>query len=69
MLARTQFNTVSGRYAGKVGDAIYAVGQDRASVLMYAYLPEPGWVEGTMLGNRSGERSAVGSVPDERFWQ
>lgn len=43
ILARTQFNTVSGRCAGNLGRAIYAAGQDRASVLLYVYLPATGW--------------------------
>lgn len=43
ILARTQFNTVSGRYSDALGQAIYAVGQDRASALLYVYLPETGW--------------------------
>ena len=43
ILARTQFNTVTGRVAPRLGEAIYAVGQDRASMLLYVYLPEAGW--------------------------
>lgn len=43
VLARTQFNTVTGRCSGKLGRAIYAVGQDRASALLHVYLPESGW--------------------------
>ena len=43
VLARTQFNTVTGRCAGDLGRAIYAVGQDRASALLYVYLPATGW--------------------------
>jgi hypothetical protein len=40
-LARTQFNTVSS--ANGMSDAVYAVGQDRASALLHVYLPETGW--------------------------
>lgn len=43
ILARTQFNTVTGRCKGALGRAIYAVGQDRASALFHVYLPETGW--------------------------
>lgn len=43
VLARTQFNTVTGRCGGSLGRAIYAVGQDRASALFHVYLPETGW--------------------------
>ncbi|MCM8768615.1 MAG: hypothetical protein NC911_02885 [Candidatus Omnitrophica bacterium] len=43
ILARTQFNTVTGRYSSALGEAIYAVGQDRASALFYVYLPGTGW--------------------------
>ncbi len=43
ILARTQFNTVSGRCGGTLGRAIYAAGQDRASALLHVYLPETGW--------------------------
>ena len=43
ILARTQFNTVTGRHSESLGNAIYAVGQDRASALLYVYLPETGW--------------------------
>ncbi|MCM8816284.1 MAG: hypothetical protein NC913_02075 [Candidatus Omnitrophica bacterium] len=43
IIARTQFNTVAGRYSKGLGDAIYAVGQDRASALLYVFLPESGW--------------------------
>lgn len=42
-LAHTQFNTVTGRCGGNLGRAIYAVGQDRASTLLYVYLPATGW--------------------------
>ena len=42
-IARTQFNTVTGRVSGELGRAIYAVGQDRASALLYVYLPETDW--------------------------
>ena len=41
ILARTQFNTVSA--ANGIGDALYAVGQDRASALLHVYLPATGW--------------------------
>jgi len=43
IIARTQFNTVTGRTAEKLGTAIYAVGQDRASALFYVYTPETDW--------------------------
>jgi hypothetical protein len=43
ILERTQFNTVSGRYSTAMGEAIFAVGQDRASALFYVYLPSTGW--------------------------
>ncbi|HOJ39043.1 MAG TPA: hypothetical protein PKX93_01830 [bacterium] len=43
VLAKTQFNTVTGRYSSQLGTAIYAVGQDRASALFYVFLPETGW--------------------------
>ena len=43
VLQRTQFNTVAGRVGGKLGRAIYAVGQDRASAVMRVYLPNTGW--------------------------
>jgi hypothetical protein len=43
ILARTQFNTVTGRCEGDLGRAIYAVGQDRASALLYVFLPATGW--------------------------
>ncbi len=42
IIARTQFNAVTGRYT-KLGDAIYATGQDRCSALFYMFLPETGW--------------------------
>jgi hypothetical protein len=42
IVARTQFNTVSS--ANGMSDAVYAVGQDRASALLYVYLPETEWV-------------------------
>ena len=42
-LARTQFNTVTGRCEGSLGRAIYAAGQDRASALLHVYLPNTGW--------------------------
>ncbi|XSS44799.1 hypothetical protein ACQBAU_09780 [Propionibacteriaceae bacterium Y2011] len=44
IIARTQVNTVVGRY-GDLGDAIHAVGQDRASAVLWSYLPATGWVE------------------------
>jgi hypothetical protein len=44
VLERTQFNTVAGRLAGDLGDAIFAVGQDRASALFKVFLPATGWV-------------------------
>src|SRR5699024_4678935 len=40
-LARTQCNTVAG--ANGIGDAVFAVGQDRASALLYVHLPSTGW--------------------------
>jgi hypothetical protein len=43
VLARTQFNTVTGSYADRLGRAIFAVGQDRASALLHMYLPQTGW--------------------------
>ncbi len=43
VLERTQFNTVAGRKAGDMGDAIFAVGQDRASAILKVYLPATGW--------------------------
>ena len=43
VLERTQFNTTAGRLAGDLGDAIFAVGQDRASALLKVYLPATGW--------------------------
>lgn len=44
IIAKTQVNTVSGRY-GDLGDAIHAVGQDRASAVLWSFLPATGWVE------------------------
>lgn len=41
ILARNQFNTVAA--ANGIGDALYAVGQDRASALLHVYLPDTGW--------------------------
>jgi len=43
VLAQTQFNTTAGRKAGDMGDAIFAVGQDRASALLHVFLPRTGW--------------------------
>jgi hypothetical protein len=43
VLEKTQFNTATGRDAGDLGEAIFTVGQDRASTLMKVYLPETGW--------------------------
>jgi hypothetical protein len=43
IVARTQFNTVTGRCGGRLGRAIYAVGQDPASALLSVYLPATGW--------------------------
>ena len=43
ILERTQFNTVAGRLAGDLGEAIFAVGQDRASALLKVFLPTTGW--------------------------
>ncbi|MFD6178743.1 MULTISPECIES: hypothetical protein [unclassified Isoptericola] len=40
-LARTQFNTLAG--ANGIGEAMYAVGQDRASALLWVHLPSTGW--------------------------
>ncbi len=42
-IAQTQFNTVTGRSSDALGRAIYAAGQDRASALLYVYLPTTGW--------------------------
>ena len=44
ILERTQFNTVTGRAGGRLGRAIFAVGQDRASAVMPMFAPETGWV-------------------------
>lgn len=41
ILARTQFNTLGS--ANGIGDALFAVGQDRASALFHVYLPDTGW--------------------------
>ncbi|MFC7619401.1 hypothetical protein [Microlunatus sp. GCM10028923] len=41
ILARTQFNTLAS--ANGIGEAIYAVGQDRASALFQVFLPDTGW--------------------------
>ncbi len=41
VLARTQFNTLAS--ANGMGEALYAVGQDRASALFHVYLPDTGW--------------------------
>lgn len=41
ILARTQFNTLGS--ANGMGDALYAVGQDRASALFWVHLPTTGW--------------------------
>ncbi len=43
IVARTQFNSVTGRCNGSLGRAIYAFGQDAASALMYVFLPDTGW--------------------------
>lgn len=43
VVARTQFNTVTGRYSDRMGRAIFAAGQDRASALLDVFLPETGW--------------------------
>ena len=43
VLARTQFNTITGRSSQDLGQAIYGVGQDRASTILRAYLPATGW--------------------------
>jgi len=40
ILERTQFNTVTGRVAGRLGRSIYAFGQDRASAILRQYDPE-----------------------------
>lgn len=40
-LARTQFNTLA--TANGMGDALFAVGQDRASALLWVHLPTTGW--------------------------
>ncbi len=41
VLAKTQFNTLAS--ANGIGDALFAVGQDRASALLHVYLPATGW--------------------------
>jgi hypothetical protein len=43
VLSRTQFNAVTGRCEGRLGRAIYAAGQDRASALLHVFLPDTGW--------------------------
>jgi hypothetical protein len=43
VLEKTQFNTVAGRLAGDLGEAIFAVGQDRASPILRVFLPATGW--------------------------
>ena len=43
VLARTQCNTVTGRCSGDLGRAIYAAGQDRASAVLFVYLPDTDW--------------------------
>lgn len=42
VLERTQFNTLA--TGNGIGEAIYAVGQDRASTLLKVYLPSTGWL-------------------------
>jgi hypothetical protein len=42
-LASAPFNTVAGRVHGELGEAIYAVGHDRASAVVKVFLPETGW--------------------------
>lgn len=41
ILDRTQYNTVSS--ANGISDAVYAVGQDRASGILQVFLPSTGW--------------------------
>ncbi|GAA1726593.1 hypothetical protein GCM10009809_22900 [Isoptericola hypogeus] len=41
ILAKTQFNTLAS--ANGMGEALYAVGQDRASALLHVHLPATGW--------------------------
>ncbi|QOR71551.1 hypothetical protein IM660_04470 [Ruania alkalisoli] len=41
ILERTQFNTLA--TANGMGEATFAVGQDRASALLHVHLPETGW--------------------------
>ncbi|MGD7789963.1 hypothetical protein ACQCX2_16765 [Propionibacteriaceae bacterium Y1700] len=41
ILVRTQFNTLA--TANGMGKALYAVGQDRASALLWVHLPTTGW--------------------------
>ncbi len=41
ILARTQFNTMA--TANGMGEALFAVGQDRASALLHVHLPSTGW--------------------------
>jgi len=43
VLEQTQFNTVSGHVGGELSQAIFAVGQDRASAVFKTYLPDSGW--------------------------
>ena len=44
IISKTQFNSIAGRCGGDLGRAIYAVGQDKASALLYVYLPETDWI-------------------------
>jgi hypothetical protein len=43
ILERTQFNTVAGRLRGDISQAVFAVGQDRASAILRVYHPAHGW--------------------------
>jgi hypothetical protein len=40
---RTQFNTLAGRLSGDISQAVFAVGQDRASAILQVYHPKHGW--------------------------
>ena len=44
VLGKTQYNTVTGRTSKDLGEAIYAVGQDRASAILKVFLPREGWM-------------------------
>jgi hypothetical protein len=44
VLEKNQFNTLAGHVKGELSKAIYAVGQDRASVIFKVFLPQTGWM-------------------------